>query len=154
MRPNPGPFEPLFYFLQTPMVYRIVGIGGFVLFSLSFLAIASDHSGGALLLGLLLLAAFWLESSVNICRRCRFYGTWHCVGQGMAVSKLFAPARGGIGEPGVMLHAAVAAIYVLYGLFWMWHEPLLGFLFTLWVPVAFISATTPTGFSWRAKQPA
>jgi hypothetical protein len=154
MRANPGPFEPFIYLLQTPIMYRVVGIGGFILFTITFFAIAADHSDRALLWGVILLGAFWVESSASICRRCRFYGTWHCLGQGRLVSVIFPPIRGGIGEFGVMRHAAFAAVYILYGLFWLWHQPLAGFLFTLWVPAAFITATTPAGFSWRAKQAA
>ena len=153
MRSNPGPFEPVWYFLQTPMSFRVLGIGGSAIFTISALAIAAAHSNSALLLGLVLLGAFWLETSSNICRRCRYYGTWHCLGQGMLVSKIFWPIRGGVGDAGVMLHGAFAATYILYGLFWLWHRPLLGVLFTLWVPLAFVSATTPSGFSWRAGKP-
>jgi len=135
------------------MSFRVLGVGGFVLFTISALAIAAGHSGSALLLGLVLLGAFWLESSTNICRRCRYYGTWHCLGQGMLVSRILSPIRAATSEPGVMLHAALAAGYILYGLFWLWHRPALGVLFTVWAPLAFVSATTPSGFSWRAKQP-
>ena len=60
--------------------------------------------------------------------------------------------EGKLSEPGVMLHAVLGAAYVAYGLFWMWHRPVLGLLFTLWLPLAFISATSPSGFSWRAKR--
>ncbi len=154
MRPNPGPFEPFIYFLQTPMSFRILGVGGFALFTAFTLSYAAAHSAGALALGVVLLAALWVESTANICRRCRFYGTWHCLGQGMLAARLSPRIDRGASEPALMLHASLAAAYVLYGLFWLWHSPLLGFAFTLWLPLGFISATTPAGFSWRARKPA
>jgi hypothetical protein len=154
MRPNPGPFEPLIYLLQRPMSFRILGVGGLALFTVLALSRAAAHSAGALAAGLALLGAFWIESTANICRRCRFYGTWHCLGQGMLAGRLLPRIDQGASEPAVMLHASLAAAYVLYGLFWLWHSPLLGFGFTLWLPIAFISATTPAGFSWRARKPA
>ena len=43
-------------------------------------------------------------------------------------------------------------VYLVYGLFWLWHVPVLGFLFTLWVPLLLISADVPNGFSWRARR--
>jgi hypothetical protein len=96
----------------------------------------------------------WLETSTNICRRCRFYGTWHCLGQGMAVSKLFSRINGGVGDSGALLHVLLQVAFFLYGLFWIWHSPLLGFIFTLWIPIALITATSPAGFSWRAARAA
>ena len=33
-RINPGPFEPLIYFVQTRPFYRLVGLGGFALFTI------------------------------------------------------------------------------------------------------------------------
>jgi len=152
MRPNPGPLEPFFYVLQTRTSFRMLGIVGLVLFTVLFLSIAAAHGASYLVLGLLLLAALWFESSVSVCRRCRFYGTWHCLGQAVVVSRMFPRLEDRLGEPRVALHAALAAAYVGYGMFWMWHRPLLGLLFTLWAPLAFISATSPSGFSWRAKR--
>ncbi len=154
MRPNPGPFEPFIYLLQTPISFRIFGVGGFALFTIFALSRAATHSASALALGLALLGALWIESTVNICRRCRFYGTLHCLGQGMLTARLLPRIDRAVSEPGVMLHAALVAVYIVYGLFWLWHSRLLGFAFTLWLPVAFISATTPAGFSWRARKPA
>jgi hypothetical protein len=150
MRLNPGPFEPFVYILQTPIVFRIVGLGGFVLFSILALSIAGEHGAGAVILGLVLMGALWYEASTNICRRCRFYGTWHCLGQGMLVSRLFSRIDERLGQSGTMLHAALLAAFFTYELFWLWHEPMLGFIFTLWLPIALITATAPAGFSWRA----
>ncbi len=152
MRPNPGPFEPIFYLLQTRLAFRLLGIGGLILFTVLFLKIAGSHSAAYAIIGVLLLGALWFESSTKVCRRCRFYGTWHCLGQGMLVSRMFSRIESKLDESGVALHGALAGAYVAYGLFWMWHRPLLGLLFTLWAPLAFISATSPAGFSWRAKQ--
>ena len=151
MRPNPGPFEPFFYLLQTPLSFRVLGVAGFVLFTILFLRIAGSYGSAYVMIGLLLLGAFWLESSTSACRRCRFYGTWHCLGQGILTSRLFPRIESKLSEPGVILHASLAAAYVAYGLFWIWHRPALGLLFTIWLPLAFISATSPSGFSWRAK---
>jgi hypothetical protein len=151
MRPNPGPFEPFFYLLQTRISFRVLGLLGLALFTIVFLRIAGAYGAGYAIVGVLLLGALWYESTVNVCRRCRFYGTWHCLGQGMLAARLFPRIESKLGEPGVMLHATVAAVYVAYGLFWIWHRPGLGLLFTLWLPLAFISATSPSGFSWRAK---
>ena len=47
MRRNPGPFEPFIYLLQTPAMFRVVGLGGLILFSIFALSIASGHSAGA-----------------------------------------------------------------------------------------------------------
>jgi hypothetical protein len=152
MQLNPGPFEPLIYLLQTRAMFRIVGLGGLLLFTVLALSRAASHGAGALLLGVILFGALWFESSTNICRRCRFYGTWHCLGQGMLVSKLFPRIDAGVSETGVIVHFALFAAYLVYGLFWLWHSPLLGFLFTIWVPIALITASTPNGFSWRARQ--
>ncbi len=155
MRINPGPFEPLVYLLQTPAMFRVIGLGGFVLFTILAFSLAASHGGaGALMLGLVILGGLWFETSTNICRRCRFYGTWHCLGQGMAVSKLFSRIDVGVGDSGAMLHAILEAAFFLYGLFWMWHSPMLGFIFTLWIPVALITATSAAGFSWRATRAA
>src|ERR1035441_1198506 len=87
MRLNPGPFEPFVYILQTPIMFRVVGLGGLILFTIVALSIASEHSAGAAIFGLALMGALWFEASSNICRRCRFYGTWHCLGQGMLRSE-------------------------------------------------------------------
>lgn len=152
MRINPGPFEPVVYLLQTPATFRLVGIGGMVLFAIAALTIAGEYSAGAAMFGLLILGALWFEASTSVCRRCRFYGTWHCLGQGMLVSQLFSPIETGLSEPGVRLHFALVALFFLYQFFWLWHLPLLGFLFTLWIPLAALSATSPTGFSWRTRK--
>jgi hypothetical protein len=150
-RPNPGPFEPLIYFLQTPASFRIIGMGGLALFTLLFLYQAAHSGDRYVAYGLFLLAALWLESGSGPCRSCQHYGTWHCAGQGVAVSMLFAPRRTRISAPRAYLHVALASVYILYGLFWLWHAPLLGFLFTLWVPAAAISAIAPNGYSWLAS---
>ncbi|WP_331584198.1 hypothetical protein [Candidatus Binatus sp.] len=69
------------------------------------------------------------------------------------MSKLFSRIDERLGESGTMLHGVLLAAYFTYGLFWLWHEPMLGFIFTLWVPIALITATAPAGFSWRALKP-
>jgi Na+/melibiose symporter-like transporter len=99
------------------------------------------------------MGALWYEASTNICRRCRFYGTWHCLGQGMLVSRMFPRIDDRLGESGTILHGALLTAFFAYGLFWLWHEPVLGFIFTLWVPIALVTATAPAGFSWRALKP-
>jgi hypothetical protein len=131
-------------------VFRVIGLGGFVLFSILALSIAGAHGAGAAILGLVLMGALWYEASTNICRRCRFYGTWHCLGQGMLVSRLFSRIDERLGESGTMLHGALLAAFFTYEMFWLWHEPMLGFIFTLWIPIALVTATAPAGFSWRA----
>ncbi|MGC2444858.1 hypothetical protein, partial [Candidatus Binatus sp.] len=153
LRFNPGPFEPFVYLLQTPVMFRVVGLGGLVLFSILAFSIAGAHGVAAVVFGLVLIGALWYETSANVCRRCRFYGKWHCLGQGMLASKLFSPIDERLGESGTMLHGAILAAYLIYGLFWLWHEPMIGFIFTLWIPIALITATTPAGFSWRALKP-
>jgi hypothetical protein len=139
--------------LQTPLVFRVVGLGGFVLFSILALSIAGEHGAGAAIFGLVLMGALWYEASTNICRRCRFYATWHCLGQGMLVSRMFSRIDDRLGESGTMLHGALLAAFFTYGLFWLWHAAMLGFIFTLWIPIALITATAPAGFSWRALKP-
>ena len=151
MRRNPGPFEPFIYILQTPIVFRVVGIGGLLAFTIAALSIASEHSAGAAIFGLALMGAVWFEASANVCRRCRFYATWHCIGQGMLASKLFSRIDEPLGKPGTMIHGALLAADLVYGLFWLWHSPMLGLIFTLWVPIALVSATSPAGFSWQRQ---
>lgn len=148
-RNNPGPFEPLLYLLQTPTAFRIVGIGGMALFTIEFLRQAGAAGAGYALLGLGLLGALWLESSLIICRRCRFYGTWHCLGQGMLVSRMFPRQTTGLAPGRAQLHFALIAAYLVYGLFWLWHAPVSGLLFTLWLPLLIVSARTRNGFSWN-----
>ena len=153
MRLNPGPFEPFVYLLQTPVVFRVIGLGGLVLFSILALLVAGEHSATAAVFGLVLMTALWYEASTSICRRCRFYGTWHCLGQGILVSKLFSRIETPLGESGTILHGSLLAAFFAYGLFWLWHEPVLGLIFTLWLPIALVTATAPAGFSWRALRP-
>ena len=149
-RLNPGPFEPLVYLLQKPTSFRIIGVGGFALFTILALGKAAAHGVGDLVSGLAILGALWLESSLTVCRRCRFYGTWHCLGQGMIVSKILAAAPPGVTDTQLRAHLGLAGVFLLYGLFWLWHSPLLGLLFTLWIPLALISAIPPgREFSWR-----
>ena len=148
-RRNPGPFEPILYIVQTPAFFRIVGIGGLVLFTIIFLGKAAAHRAGACIFGLALLAALWTESTLTVCRRCRHFGTWHCAGQGMIAARLFTPLPPGIGQPRVMLHFGLVAIYLIYGLFWMWHGIATGILFTLWAVLFVMSAIPADGFSWK-----
>jgi hypothetical protein len=152
-RINPGIFEPFVYLIQRPQSFRVIGLGGLALFSLLMLYQAFAHGAGYGLLGLLLLGALWLETSLTACLRCRHYGGWHCLGQAVLVSKAFPRVQGGVGETQFQAHLAMLGIYLVYGLFWLWHAPALGFLFTLWVPLLLISADVPNGFSWRARRP-
>jgi hypothetical protein len=149
-RRNPGPFEPILYLIQTPSFFRIVGLGGLLLFILVALGKAAAHGAGAFTLGLVLLAALWIESSLTVCRRCRHFGTWHCAGQGILAARLFAPRPPGLALARVMLHFAMVAIFLLYGLFWVWHGIATGILFTLWLPLFLISAIPAQGFSWKS----
>jgi hypothetical protein len=151
-RINPGIFEPAVYLLQRPRSFRVIGLGGLALFSVLMLYEAFAHGAGYGLLGLLLLGALWLETSLTACRRCRHYGTWHCLGQAVLVSGIFPRLSGGVNDMRYQAHLAMLAIYLLYGLFWLWHAPLLGVVFTLWVPILLISADAPNGFSWRAAR--
>jgi hypothetical protein len=149
-RKNPGPFEPIIYIIQTPAFFRVVGIGGLILFTIVFLGKAAAHSAGAFILGLALLAALWIESTLTVCRRCRHFGTWHCVGQAMIAARLFKPMPRGVELPRVMLHFGLAAIYLIYGLYWMWHGIAAGIIFTLWAALFVMSAIPPDGFSWKS----
>ncbi|HVA77584.1 MAG TPA: hypothetical protein VNF27_06790 [Candidatus Binataceae bacterium] len=128
MRINPGPFEPFVYFLQTRAGFRIVAIGGLVLFTILFFLIAWAHGAGYAIFGLILLAAM--------------LAAWRFGGTGA-----------GVGESVSTLQMAFAAIYILYGLIWMWHRPALGLLFTLWVPLALLSATSPPEASAPVEKP-
>ncbi len=149
-RRNPGPFEPVLYLAQTPAFFRIVGVGGLVLFTIVFLAKAADHSSGAFVIGVLLLVALWIESSLTVCRRCRHFGTWHCGGQAKLVARLFTPMRSGIGQARAMVHFGLCAAYLLYGLFWVWHGIASGIIFTIWAALFVFSAIPADGFSWRS----
>lgn len=150
-RLNPGPFEPLVYLIQSPGFFRAIGLGGFALFTILSLAIAATHGFIYFAIGLILFLANWYDQSISICRRCRFYGTWHCLGQGMLVSRMFARLDPPIGDSRMRLHFALTALFLLYGLFWLWHSVLLGILFTIWLPIAALSAMHPGGFSWRVR---
>ncbi|MFZ0658513.1 MAG: hypothetical protein WBE78_08080 [Candidatus Binataceae bacterium] len=118
MRINPGPFEPFVYLLQTRASFRILGIGGLVLFTVLFLLIAWPHGAGYVIVGLILLAA-------------------------MLAARTLGRTGAAVGASETTLDAALAVIFVLYGLIWMWHRPALGVVFTLWVPLAFLSTTSP-----------
>jgi hypothetical protein len=149
-RPNPGPFEPIVYVIQTPAFFRVVGLGGFVLFTIASVRRAASDGAAGVILGLILLAALWAEASVNVCRRCRFYDTWHCLGQAKLVARFFAPVSSGLDAGRVTLHFAVVGLYLAWMFFWMWHSVFAGILVTIWIPLFLLSATPPGGFSWRA----
>ena len=151
-RLNPGIFEPLVYLVQKPQSFRLVGIGGLIAFTIVMLYQAFSHAVLYGFAGVVLLGLLWLESSFTVCRRCRFYGTWHCLGQGRSVSKIFSRVSIGASESQYRMHLAALSVYLLYGLFWLWHVPALGIIFTLWIPLLLISADAPNGFSWRAKR--
>jgi hypothetical protein len=148
-RINPGPFEPFIYFAQTRPFYRLVGVGGFALFTILALREAVLHGALPFLLLAGLFAANWLDMSLTMCRRCRRYATWHCGGQAIIVSKLFAPRPPGVSGARMTLHLMLTAAFLLYALFWLWHSIALGVIFTLWLPLAAVSAIAPGGFSWR-----
>jgi hypothetical protein len=148
-RPNPGPFEPAIYFIQTPGVFRIAGLVGFTFFAIISLAIAATYGFIFFLIGIALFAAHWLDQSLAMCRRCRFYGSWHCMGQGMLVSRLFSRLPSQISDTRMIMHLALTTLFILYGLFWLWHSIVLGIIFTIWLPVAVLSAINPNGFSWK-----
>jgi hypothetical protein len=150
-RPNPGPFEPLVYVIQSPGFFRIFGLGGFALFTIVSLTIAAANGFGYFLIGLLLFAANWYDLSIAICRRCRFYGTWHCLGQGMLVSRMFGRLDNPIDDVRMWAHFVLMGAFVIYALFWLWHSIALGLLFTLWLPIATLSGMHPGGFSWRVR---
>jgi len=128
MRINPGPFEPFVYLLQTRGSFRIIGIGGLVLFTIAFLSIAWLHGAIYVIAGIILLAA-------------------------MLAARTLGRTDAAVGKSETTLDAVLAAIFILYGLIWMWHRPALGFVFTLWVPLAFLSTTSPARTSGRASQP-
>jgi len=148
----PGVFEPVVYLVQKPQSFRVIGLGGLALFSVLMLSEAFSHGAGYGLLGLVLLGALWLETSLTACRRCRFYGTWHCLGQGLLASKVFPRVANGASDLQYQAHLVLLGIYLIYGLFWLWHAPALGFIFTLWIPLLLISADALNGFSWRANR--
>jgi hypothetical protein len=153
-RINPGPFEPFIYFVQTRPFYRLIAVGGFALFTVLALREAALNGGTPAVLVLAgLFVANWIDMSLAMCRRCRHYATWHCGGQAIVVSKLFARRMPGVGNARVALHLILTAAFLLYGLFWMWHSIALGVIFTLWMPLAALSAIAPGGFSWRKGAP-
>ncbi len=149
-RPNPGPFEPIVYVIQTPAFFRIIGMGGLALFTIAALRRAAAHGGFGLPLGLILLAALWGEASVNVCRRCRHFDTWHCLGQAKLVARIFSPLPPGLDAGRTLLHFSLAGLYLAYLFFWMWHTAIAGIFITLWTPLFLLSAIPPGGFSWRA----
>ncbi len=151
-RMNPGIFEPLVYLVQKPQSFRVVGLGGLFVFSVLMLFEAFSYGLGFGLIGLLLLAVLSIETSLTACRRCRHYATWHCLGQGMLASRMFPRVGFGAQEWQYHFHLSLLALYLVYGLFWLWHRPVMGLVFTLWVPLFLISADAPNGFSWRAKR--
>lgn len=118
MRINPGPFEPFVYLLQTPASFRVLGVGGLVVFTILFFLIAWPHGASYVIVGLVLLVA-------------------------MLATRTLGRTGKDIGASNTTLDAVLAAIFVFYGLIWMWHRPALGFVFTLWAPLAFLSTTSP-----------
>ena len=159
-RINPGPFEPFIYFAQTRQFYRLVAVAGFAFFTILALREAA-LDGGAVPFFILagLFVANWIDMSLAMCRRCRHYASWHCGGQAVivsklaTVSKLFAQRTPGVSDTRMTLHLMLTAAFLLYGLFWLWHSIALGVVFTLWAPLAAMSAIAPGGFSWRKAAP-
>jgi hypothetical protein len=47
----------------------------------------------------------------------------------------------------------LTAAFLFYAVFWLWHSIALGVIFTLWFPLAVVSAIAPGGFSWRKSGP-
>jgi len=129
-------------------------VGGFVLFTILALR-AAALNGGAVPFFVLagLFVGNWLDMSLTMCRRCRHYATWHCGGQAVLVSRLFAQKPPGVSDTRVTLHLILTAAFLLFGLFWLWHSIALGIIFTLWIPLAAVSVIAPGGFSWRKAAP-
>ena len=67
----------------------------------------------------------------------------------MIAARLFGRVAPGVGQPRVWLHFGLIAIYLAYGLFWMWHGIATGMLFTLWAGLFVMSLNPADGFSWR-----
>jgi hypothetical protein len=71
-------------------------------------------------LWLAMLAAWWLEASLTVCRRCRHYGTWHCAGQGMLVSKIFAKKPSGLPKWRIVAHLLADVVVFFSPLPFLW----------------------------------
>ena len=63
--------------------------------------------------------AWWVEASLTVCRRCKHYGTWHCAGQGMLVSKLFSRRPAGLPRWRIVAHFVLDAIAFLFPQYWI-----------------------------------
>lgn len=68
---------------------------------------------GAIMLG------WWVEASLTVCRRCRHYGTWHCAGQGMLVSKVFSRLPAGLPRWRIVAHFVTDAVAFFYPQYWI-----------------------------------
>jgi hypothetical protein len=151
---NPGPFEPFIYFVQTRPFYRLVALGGFVLFTTLALREAALNGGA--------VPCFVLAGPVRG-QLARYEP--RDVPPVPALPDLALRGTGGFGLQALRPQAAgrerrardassdTHRRLPFYGLFWLWHSIALGVIFTPWVPLAAVSAVAPGGFSWRKAAP-
>jgi hypothetical protein len=99
---------------------------------------------GAVLLG------WWFEASLTVCRRCRHYGTWHCAGQGMIVSKVFSKRPAGLPLWRVVAHFAADAVAFFYPQYWLVTQLGWGYALASWLYLVFlvVAATPRKGASY------
>jgi hypothetical protein len=93
--------------------------------------------------------AWWFEASLTVCRRCRHYGTWHCMGQGMLVSRLFRRRTDTISRLTLARHALLDLVFFAVPVYGFWRfRPEAAVLAMAWIAIAAVSAWPKGGISY------
>lgn len=79
-----------------------------------------------------IIVAWWFEASLTVCRRCRHYGTWHCAGQGMLVSKVFSRRPPGLPRWRIVAHFLADAVVFFFPQPWIYWRFGLGVCAATW----------------------
>lgn len=98
---------------------------------------------------------WWLEASLTVCRRCKHYGTWHCAGQGMLVSKVFSKKPAGLPKWRIVAHFVTDAVAFFFPQYWIITQLGLGVAALTWAFLIFmIVASVPrSGASYSPSKP-
>lgn len=92
---------------------------------------------------------WWLEAGLTVCVRCKHYGTWHCAGQGMLVSKVFSRRPPGLPRWRIVAHFVTDAIAFFFPQYWIvtrlgWGIAALTWLYLVFMIVASVPKNGPS----------
>jgi hypothetical protein len=101
-----------------------------------------------------ILAVWWFEAASTVCVRCRHYGTWHCAGMGMLVSKVMRRRPPGVPRWRVIFHFSVDAVAFFFPIPWIyWRFGAAGVALALAYLVFIVVASVPkSGPSYQKRQ--